>query len=52
MTTFPNKPKLTDRCLLLLRRPPGQEAYPGDVFYLHWRLSERAAEQIFESFFS
>jgi F0F1-type ATP synthase alpha subunit len=24
---------------LLLRRPPGREAYPGDVFYLHFRLS-------------
>jgi proton translocating ATP synthase F1 alpha subunit len=29
---------------LLLRRPPGREAYPGDVFYLHSRLSERAAK--------
>ncbi|XP_006144472.1 ATP synthase subunit alpha, mitochondrial [Tupaia chinensis] len=29
---------------LLLRRPPGQEAYPGDVFYLHSRLLERAAK--------
>jgi F-type H+/Na+-transporting ATPase subunit alpha len=29
---------------LLLRRPPGREAYPGDVFYLHARLLERAAQ--------
>ncbi len=29
---------------LLLRRPPGREAYPGDVFYLHCRLLERAAK--------
>ena len=29
---------------LLLRRPPGREAYPGDVFYLHSRLFERAAK--------
>ena len=29
---------------LLLRRPPGSEAYPGDVFYLHSRLLERAAK--------
>ena len=29
---------------LLIRRPPGREAYPGDVFYLHYRLLERAAK--------
>lgn len=32
---------------LLLRRPPGREAYPGDVFYLHSRLLERAAKMRF-----
>jgi F-type H+-transporting ATPase subunit alpha len=33
---------------LLLRRPPGREAYPGDVFYLHSRLLERASKVISE----
>jgi F-type H+-transporting ATPase subunit alpha len=35
---------------LLLRRPPGREAYPGDVFYLHSRLLERAAKMSDNSF--
>ncbi|KAK9661854.1 hypothetical protein RND81_O082400 [Saponaria officinalis] len=41
---LPNKHKLIGQMSLLLRRPPGREAYPGDVFYLHSRLLERAAK--------
>merc|ERR1711904_470604 len=35
---------------LLLRRPPGREAYPGDVFYLHSRLLERSAKMSYDGF--
>ena len=44
MTTCPSRPWPTAQMSLLLRRPPGREAYPGDVFYLHSRLLERAAK--------
>ena len=43
-TTFQSTHGHTARFRCLLRRPPGREAYPGDVFYLHSRLLERAAK--------
>ena len=44
MMTSPNRPTAYRQMSLLLRRPPGREAFPGDVFYLHSRLLERAAK--------
>jgi hypothetical protein len=45
LSTYPPSQAVAYRQMsLLLRRPPGREAYPGDVFYLHSRLLERAAQ--------
>ena len=44
MTIYPSTPTPIDKSRLLMRRPPGREAFPGDVFYLHSRLLERAAQ--------
>jgi len=44
MTTCRSRAVAYRQMSLLLRRPPGREAYPGDVFYLHSRLLERAAK--------
>ena len=41
-----SKQAVSYREVSLLRRPPGREAYPGDVFYLHSRILERAAKSI------
>ena len=43
-TTFPNTHTPIVNLSLLLRRPPGREAYPGDIFNLHSRLLERSAK--------
>ena len=44
MTIFSKQATAYRQLSLLLRRPPGREAFPGDVFYLHSRLLERAAK--------